>query len=100
MSLKVKDLIEYLQKLDPNANLAYGEQNGAMLGEGYWQHMADFMLPQCIRTVKHDKEILRRQYVQEDRMTHSEIETYVKKYEDAVKRDYKYVSDDDIIITI
>ena len=37
--LKVKDLIKFLETLDLEANLAYGEQNGAMVGEGYWQHI-------------------------------------------------------------
>ena len=97
--LKVKDLIKFLETLDPEANLAYGEQNGAMAGEGYWQHMVDFMLPQCFRTAKRDKELLKPFYVN-DRQTPDENEKYMKKYLEICEKDYKYVSDDDILVSI
>ena len=97
--LKVKDLIKFLETLDPEANLAYGEQNGAMAGESYWQHMVDFMLPQCFRTVKRDKELLKPFYVN-DRQTPEENEKYMKKYLEICEKDYKYVSDDDILVSI
>lgn len=97
--LKVGELVEYLKTLDQNATIVYGEQNGAMLGEGYFQPMTKQMLPMCIRTVKSDKEKLRGMYVQE-RMTCEEREEYQRKYEATVAKDYKYVDDDDIIVTI
>ena len=97
--LKVKDLIKFLETLDPEANLAYGEQNGAMVGEGYWQHMSGVMLPQCIRTVKRDKELIKSCYVN-DSQTPEENEKYMKKYLEMCEKDYKYVSDDDILVSI
>ena len=97
--LKVKDLIKFLETLDPEANLAYGEQNAAISGERYQKNTADFMLPQCIRTVKRDKELLKSFYVN-DRQTPEENEKYMKKYLEVCEKDYKYVSDDDILVSI
>lgn len=97
--LRVGELVEYLKTFDQNATIVYGEQNGAMLGEGYFQPMTKQMLPMCIRTVLSDKEKLHGMYVQ-DRMTREEQEEYQRKYEATVAKDYKYVNDNDIIITI
>lgn len=94
--LRVKDMISYLSKMDPETKIAYAELNAE---DGLWQYMTKSMLHNVFTTVRDDKEHTKGYYIRPE-MSEDEISGVNDECEKKMRKYYKYVNDEDILMRI